>query len=105
MIKFLRALKEKGDFKTLFFHSSWSLTLTSGLSYFFGLIRDRIFAHTFGLSRTLDIYNASFVLPDLLQSLLIGTALSAAFVPIFSKQYDTDRQLGYQYAHQVMTLG
>lgn len=105
MIKFLRALKEKTDWRTLLLHSSWSLTLTSGFSYFFGLLRDRIFAHTFGLSRTLDIYNASFVLPDLLQSLFIGTALSAAFVPIFTKLYDEKRELGYTYAHQVLTLG
>jgi putative peptidoglycan lipid II flippase len=103
--KFLRALRERGDLKTLLLHSSWSLTLTSGLSYFFGLVRDRIFAHHFGLSRTLDIYNASFVLPDLLQSLFIGTALSAAFVPIFTKLYDEKRSLGYQYAHQVLTYG
>ena len=89
----------------LLMHSSWSLTLTSGLSYFFGLLRDRIFAHTFGLSRTLDIYNASFVLPDLLQSLFIGTALSAAFVPIFTKLYDEKRSIGYRYAHQVLSLG
>jgi len=105
VIKFLRALKEKTDWRTLLLHSSWSLTLTSGFSYFFGLVRDRIFAHSFGLSRTLDIYNASFVLPDLLQSLFIGTALSAAFVPIFTRQYDKDKQLGYQYADQVLTLG
>ena len=105
MIKFLRALKEKTDWRTLLLHSSWSLTLTSGFSYFFGLVRDRIFAHTFGLSRTLDIYNAAFVLPDLLQSLFIGTALSAAFVPIFTKLYDEKKTLGYDYAHQVMTLG
>jgi len=105
VIKFFRALKESGDFKSLLLHSSWSLTLTSGFSYFFGLFRDRIFAHTFGLSRTLDIYNASFVLPDLLQSLFIGTALSAAFVPIFTKQYDEKKSLGYSYAHQVLTYG
>jgi len=105
VIKFLRALKEKTDWQTLLLHSSWSLTLTAGFSYFFGFVRDRIFAHTFGLSRTLDIYNAAFVLPDLLQSLFIGTALSAAFVPIFTKLYDERRCLGHAYAHQVMTLG
>lgn len=105
MIKFLRALKEKTDWRTLLLHSSWSLTLTSGISYFFGLMRDRIFVQTFGLSRTLDIYNASFVLPDLLLSLFIGTALSAAFVPIFTRQYDKEKQLGYAYSNQVMTLG
>ncbi|MCK5614367.1 hypothetical protein KAR91_71535, partial [Candidatus Pacearchaeota archaeon] len=82
--KFLHRLHESGDWRVILFHSSWSLTLASGLSYFFGFFRDRIFAQTFGLSRTLDIYNAAFVLPDLMLTVLVGTALSAAFVPIFT---------------------
>ena len=105
MIKFLKNLHESGNWKVILFHSSWSLTLASGLSYFFGFLRDRIFAHTFGLSRTLDIYNASFVIPDLMLTVLIGTALSAAFLPIFSKLYDEKRELGYKYAHQMMSWG
>ena len=103
MIKFLKKLHESGDWKVILFHSSWAFTLTSGLSYFFGLLRDRIFAHTFGLSRTLDIYNASFVIPDLLLTVLVGTALSAAFLPIFTKLYDEKKSLGFQYAHQIMS--
>jgi len=105
MIKFLKALKESGDWKTLLFHSSWSLTLTAGLSYGMGMLRDRIFAQTFGLSRTLDIYNAAFVIPDMMLGVLVGTALSAAFVPIFTKLYDEKKSLGYAYARQMITWG
>ncbi len=105
MIKFLKALKESGDWKTILFHSSWSLTLTAGLSYGMGMLRDRIFAQTFGLSRTLDIYNAAFVIPDMMLGVLVGTALSAAFVPIFTKLYDEKKSLGYAYAHQMITWG
>ncbi len=105
MIKALKALKESGNWKTVLFHSSWSLTLGSGLSYFFGFLRDRILAQTFGLSRTLDIYNASFVIPDMILGVLVGTALSAAFVPIFTKQYDEKKSLGYAYANQMITWG
>lgn len=105
MLTFLRNLREKHDLKTLIFYSSWALTLTSGMSYFFGFLRDRAFAHTFGLSKTLDIYNASFTLPEMLYNVLILTALSAGFVPIFAKKYDQDKQAGYSYAHQVMSWG
>ena len=105
MIKVLKQLREPGNLKTLLLYSSWSLTLTSGISYFFGLVRDKIFANTFGLSRTLDIYNASFVLPDMIMGVLVGTALSAAFVPIFTKQYDQKKSFGYAYAHQIITWG
>ncbi|MBN2087952.1 hypothetical protein JW758_06430 [Candidatus Peregrinibacteria bacterium] len=103
--KYIQQLREPGNIKTLIFHSSWSLTFGSGLSYFFGLLRDRIFAHEFGLSRTLDIYNAAFVIPDMILGVLVGTALSAAFVPIFTKKYDEKQSLGYAYAHQIITWG
>lgn len=89
----------------ILFHSSWSLTLASGLSYLFGFLRDRLFAQTFGLSRTLDIYNAAFVLPDLILNIFISTALSAAFLPIFTKQYDQKKSLGHQYLNQMMSWG
>lgn len=105
MFKFIKNLRESGNWKTILFHSSWSLTLGSGISYFFGLVRDRIFAHEFGLSRTLDIYNAAFIIPDMMLGVLVGTALSAAFVPIFTKQYDEKKALGYAYAHQIITWG
>src|SRR3989338_7848442 len=102
---FIADLREKHDFKTLLFHSSWSLTLTSGMSYFLGFIRDRIFAQTYGLSRVMDIYNAAFVIPENLLSIIIGTMLSAAFLPIFAKQYDHDKKLGHRYVHQIMSWG
>ncbi|MFH0820321.1 MAG: lipid II flippase MurJ, partial [Candidatus Peregrinibacteria bacterium] len=96
---------ERHDFKTILFHSSWSLTLASGLSYGLGLLRDRILTHTYGLSRTLDVFNASFDLPDNLYEIMMGAMLSAAFLPIFAKQYDRTKQLGYRYAHQIMSWG
>ena len=105
MLQFLRNLREKHDLKTLIFYSSWALTLTSGMSYFFGMLRDRAFAHTFGLSKTLDIYNAAFTLPEMLYNVLILSVLSAGFVPIFSKIYDENKQAGYKYAHQALSWG
>lgn len=63
------------------------LSITTFLSYFIGLIRDRFFARTFGLSRELDLYNASFIIPDLLLNILVSSALSAAFIPIFTSLF------------------
>lgn len=60
------------------------LTLTTFGSYLTGLLRDRILARTFGAGRELDLYNASFVVPDLLFNILIASTLSAAFIPIFT---------------------
>ncbi|HYC06385.1 MAG TPA: murein biosynthesis integral membrane protein MurJ, partial [Candidatus Binatia bacterium] len=57
--------------------------LTLG-GYVMGLVRDRIFARTFGAGADLDAYNAAFVLPELLLDVLVAGALVAPFVPIFS---------------------
>ena len=48
-----------------------------------GLVRDRMFAHTFGAGPELDAYNAAFVLPELALDVLVAGGLVAPFVPIF----------------------
>lgn len=52
-------------------------------SYVMGLLRDRIFARTFGAGAELDAYNAAFVLPELLLDVLVEAGLAAPFIPIF----------------------
>lgn len=52
-------------------------------SYGMGLLRDRVFARTFGAGAELDAYNAAFVLPELLLDVLVDAGLAAPFVPIF----------------------
>lgn len=55
-----------------------------------GLIRDRILASMFGAGDTLDVYYAAFRIPDILFSLLVLGAISAAFIPIFTKVLEQD---------------
>ena len=57
--------------------------LTLG-SYLLGLVRDMLFARFFGASRLLDVYNAAFIIPDLLLNIFVAGALTAAFVPMFT---------------------
>ncbi len=52
-----------------------------------GLLRDRIFAHYFGAGPVMDAYYAAFKIPDLVYNLLIIGALSAAFIPTFTKLF------------------
>jgi len=58
---------------------------SSLVSRFLGIFRDRILAGEFGAGETLDIYYAAFRIPDLIFNLLVLGALSAGFVPIFTK--------------------
>jgi len=70
--------------KKVFFRGSAILAFTAVLSNLTGLLRDRLFAHTFGASSALDAYNAAFIVPNLLLNIFVAGALTAAFIPIFS---------------------
>jgi len=61
------------------------IAISSLASRFLGVIRDRILASQFGAGQTLDIYYAAFRVPDLIYNLIILGALSAGFIPIFTK--------------------
>ncbi len=62
------------------------------LSRFLGLIRDMIIAHLFGQTGITSAYNSAFNLPDLLYFFLSSGALSAAFIPVFTERFSTDRK-------------
>ncbi|KKR89721.1 MAG: putative peptidoglycan lipid II flippase MurJ, partial [Candidatus Uhrbacteria bacterium GW2011_GWE2_41_1153] len=55
------------------------------LSRVVGFVRDRILAGEFGAGDTLDVYFAAFRIPDLLFQLMVVGALSASFIPLFTK--------------------
>lgn len=61
------------------------VALSSLVSRFLGIFRDRILAGEFGAGDTLDVYYAAFRIPDLVFNLLVLGALSAGFIPIFAK--------------------
>jgi putative peptidoglycan lipid II flippase len=63
----------------------WAATLVSAasiLSRLLGFVRDAIVAGYFGQTATVDQYNAAYVIPDTIYLLLIGGAISSAFVPV-----------------------
>lgn len=67
------------------------IAASSLISRFLGMIRDRVLAGQFGAGEILDIYYASFRLPDLVYSLLVFGALSAGFIPVFMKFLKIDK--------------
>lgn len=73
----------KKIFRKTIFSGAVILGGASFISRILGVIRDRIFASTFGAGDSLDAYYAAFRIPDLIFNLLILGALSSAFVPIF----------------------
>ncbi len=91
--------------RNLLLHTSFALMLTSGLSYAFGLARDKIFAYQFGAGSELDVYNASFTFPDLFLAVFVTGALLAAFVPIFTELDEKSLKKANIYMSQILSYG
>jgi len=73
-------------------------------SYVLGLVRDRMFARTFGAGTELDAYNAAFVLPELLLDVLVEAGLAAPFIPIFLQlRSQGDGAEGDRFARTILT--
>lgn len=81
------------------------IAITSFLSYAIGLVRDRIIATNFGTTNETDIYNASFLIPDMLFNLFIAGALVAAFMPVFSEYLTKDKNEAFKIANTVLVGG
>ena len=77
------------------------------LSDIAGLIRDRILAHNFGAGPVMDAYYAAFKIPDLIYNLLIVGALTAGFIPTFTKIFyrnNNDRSGAWQLANNIINI-
>ncbi len=59
------------------------ITIAMVLSRVLGYVRDLALYAQFGQNRVTDAYNAAFSIPDFLYMILVGGALSSAFIPVF----------------------
>ena len=71
-----------------------------------GLGRDRIFANLFGAGPVMDAYYAAFKIPDLVYNLLIVGALSAGFIPTFTKLFNSgeNKSPAWKLANNVLNI-
>lgn len=60
------------------------IMLAMVFSRIIGYVRDMVIYAQFGQNNLTDAYNAAFSIPDFLYYLLVGGALSSAFIPVFS---------------------
>ncbi len=97
--------------KALFTSKSGSITSAaliiaalSMVSRLFGALRDYILAGTYGAGDTLDAYTSAFLVPDMLLQLLILGALSASFIPIFSKYYGIDDEKAWKFTNTILNV-
>ena len=61
------------------------LSVLSFAYFGMGIIRNRVFANTYGADVELDAYNAAFRIPEVALDVLVAAGLAAPFVPIYSR--------------------
>lgn len=75
------------------------------VSRILGFFKEMIIGSQFGASHLTDAYIAAFTVPDLLYYLLVGGALSAAFIPVFSEFITKEQEEeGWKVASTVINL-
>jgi len=62
------------------------------LSRVFGLARQMLFAHFLGASLAADAFTAAFKIPNILNNLFGEGALSASFIPVYSRLLEQGRE-------------
>ncbi len=80
------------------------LALAAIASKLLALLRDRFLASTFGAGRTLDIYYASFVIPDYLYAFLLFIVSAWAIIPIFLEKSSRSQDEGRIFLNGIFTL-
>ncbi len=69
-----------------------------------GLVRDQVLAYLFGAGDAMDAYRVGFRIPNLLRDLFAEGAMSAAFVPTFTRHLqESGRESAWRLANLVVT--
>jgi putative peptidoglycan lipid II flippase len=67
-------------------------SVLTGLSRIAGLAREVLASSYFGLSPAFSVFTVAFYIPNVVRSLFADSALSAAFVPVFTELLEKDRR-------------
>jgi putative peptidoglycan lipid II flippase len=68
-----------------------------------GIVRNRVFANTFGAGPELDAYYAAFRLPEIALDVLVAAGLTAPFVPIYTTLRHGDEPAANRFGRTVLT--
>jgi putative peptidoglycan lipid II flippase len=80
------------------------LSFLSFVYFLMGIVRNRVFASTFGAGPELDAYNAAFRIPEIALDVLVAAGLTAPFVPIYSSLRHDDERAANDFARTVLTV-
>ena len=88
--------------KTSILRAASTVALFTLLSRIFGFARDMVVANYFGAKSMADAFFIAFRIPNMLRQLTAEGALSAAFVPLFTKTALEDRKKAFRFANNLL---
>ncbi len=98
------SLKEKKTADSVM-KSAGILVFTTLISSLLGYARNIIIPATFGKGIESDAYFAAFTIPDYVYTLLVGGALSSAFIPVFSSYLaKNEDEEGFKMANTIISI-
>lgn len=68
------------------------LAISTVLSRLMGLIRDKVISWQFGAGGEADMYFAAFVVPDMINHLLVGGFMSITIIPLLARRFQEDTE-------------
>ena len=74
------------------------------LTKFLALLRDKILAAQFGAGRELDIYFASFRIPDFIFTMTLFITASASLIPFFLKEVEKGEEKARVFLGRIYTI-
>jgi putative peptidoglycan lipid II flippase len=84
--------------------AAYLLGLFAFLSQLLALVRDKLLAFSFGADRALDIYYASFRIPDLIFVSVGSIASASILLPYFIEKFEKSHSEGRSFSNEVFTI-
>lgn len=83
---------------------AWTITLFTLISRIAGLVRDGVLSAVLGTTGIASSFVTALIIPNVFRRLFGEGALSAAFIPEYTKLHDADRAEAGRYASLVMAM-
>ena len=84
--------------------AAYLLGIFAFLSQVLALLRDRMFASTFGAGTTLDVYYSSFRIPDFIFATVASLVSISVLVPFITERLDRDREEGKKFINSIFSF-
>ncbi|NDE68207.1 hypothetical protein EB052_01220, partial [bacterium] len=84
--------------------AAYLLAFFAFLSQLLALVRDKLLAYTFGANHILDIYYASFRIPDLIFVTIASVVSASVLVPFLTERHEKDEDKGKRFIDDVFSL-